>query len=82
MTSEGPERVVERVAPGPAAAVPGAAKSTHRAGGLSDEKIQIVKSYLLKYPKAAPSTLVWSLRENEEIDITAARLRTIRLSMQ
>jgi DNA mismatch repair protein MutS len=80
MTSEGPKREIERVAPGPP--TPESKKSTHRAGGLSDEKIQIVKSYLSTYPKAAPSTLVWSLKENEGIDITAARLRSIRLSMQ
>jgi DNA mismatch repair protein MutS len=51
------------------------------AKGLSEEQLEIVKGYLVKYPNLPMTRLVYDLEAQKGIKVTANRLRTIRASL-
>lgn len=51
---------------------------SRRTNGLSEEQLDTIKGYLLRFPKIAPARLVYDLETQEGIKITVQKLRTIR----
>lgn len=83
-TSDGPQRSVldfskyeHKIEEGRPATI----KSHSRQGGLSENQIQKVESYLLRYPNCTPSRLVFDLEQKEGIKITQQRLRSMRANL-
>lgn len=73
-TSDGPVRDTQ-TAVQPKKAV------SRTSGGLSEEQLETVHEYLMKYPRADPKRIAYDLEAERGIKITVQRLRTIRAGL-
>jgi 5-methylcytosine-specific restriction endonuclease McrA len=54
------------------------ASYAYKPRGLTEEQLEVVRTYLRKYPNCPPARLVFDLKQKEGIEVTVQKLKVIR----